>query len=138
MTPHRWIRRKDGTVDLYIAGMIVGRITTQHGARTVYWQGGYSGGPAASKAEAKRLVLRAVLAPRVKGEAKAAAVATSILWSEFRVNDLCGLCGNRGVIDARAQRAPSGAACGALHYCICPNGRALKAQGADRAEWLRR
>jgi hypothetical protein len=55
---------------------------------------------------------------------------------EFAVNGLCGLCGNAGVVDARGQRGPAGQPCGALHYCVCPNGRTLKAHGAPKAEWL--
>lgn len=47
-------------------------------------------------------------------------------WREFLRNDLCSLCGNRGVIDTRGMKSPAGVDCGDVHYCICPNGRAWK------------
>jgi len=59
-------------------------------------------------------------------------------WEEFVVNGLCGLCGNAGVVDKRGQRSPAGYPCGALHYCVCPNGRKLKEQSAPKEEWLAR
>jgi hypothetical protein len=41
----------------------------------------------------------------------------------------CGLCGNTGVIDTRLRvLTPLGQPCGVRRFCICPNGRALKAQ----------
>lgn len=39
---------------------------------------------------------------------------------------ICGLCGNSGRIDTRGKAKVSGADCGVLGYCICPNGRAMK------------
>lgn len=48
------------------------------------------------------------------------------LWTEFTVDNLCGLCGNWGVNDTRGKKTPAGYECGAIFYCICPNGRALK------------
>lgn len=53
-------------------------------------------------------------------------------WLEFMVNGLCSLCGNRGVIDSRGVQSFAGVECGGLHYCICPNGRALKAHKIDK------
>lgn len=39
---------------------------------------------------------------------------------------ICGLCGNQGVIHTDAT-TPSGVALGKQkHYCICPNGQALR------------
>jgi hypothetical protein len=53
------------------------------------------------------------------------------LWLEFVRKDLCGLCGNLGVIDTRATAvSPVGVRCGDLHFCICPNGRQLKESSA--------
>lgn len=58
------------------------------------------------------------------------------LWMEFiSKDDLCGLCGQFGVIDTRGLKSPAGWPCGGLFFCICPNGRALKQQGADLASW---
>lgn len=36
--------------------------------------------------------------------------------------DVCGLCGNSGVLDTRGVRSPLGVECGVVAYCICPNG----------------
>lgn len=56
------------------------------------------------------------------------AAETRELWSnEFIVNNLCGLCGNKGVIDTRGHTfSNAGIACGGKFFCICPNGRTLK------------
>lgn len=50
------------------------------------------------------------------------------LWlDEFVHKDLCGLCGNRGIIDTRHSAiSPAGVRCGGTFLCICPNGRAMK------------
>jgi len=48
----------------------------------------------------------------------------------------CTLCGNCGVIDTRGVRTPAGLAVGRLNYCCCPNGLALRRQGADLEWWL--
>lgn len=77
MTPHRWIRRRSGLVQLYVNGVVVGCVRrvgcvsddsdmwrAEHGCFGQEWP---------TKAEAKRALLRAVMAPRVKGEAKAPA-----------------------------------------------------------------
>lgn len=58
------------------------------------------------------------------------------LWLEFIVDGHCSLCGNKGVIDTLGMTTPAGKDVGSLHYCICPNGRALKRQDADKEEWL--
>jgi hypothetical protein len=57
-------------------------------------------------------------------------------WEEFLVNNMCSLCGQVGIVDTRGIRTPASFECGGLHYCICPNGRALKAQNAPKEEWL--
>jgi hypothetical protein len=57
-------------------------------------------------------------------------------WGEFVVHNMCSLCGQIGIIDTRGIRTPANFECGGLHYCICPNGRALKAQKADKLRWL--
>lgn len=59
------------------------------------------------------------------------------LWREF-LHPLqhCGLCGNVGVIDTRGQvYTPAGYDVGVLAFCICPNGRSLKEQGAAIHWW---
>lgn len=50
------------------------------------------------------------------------------LWAdEFINNDLCGLCGNSGVIDTRHTAvSAAGVNSGGRFFCICPNGRAMK------------
>ena len=54
-------------------------------------------------------------------------------WLEFLAPPAqplyCGLCGNSGVVDTRGHvRSPRGQECGVRAFCICPNGRAAKAQ----------
>lgn len=52
-------------------------------------------------------------------------------WFEFLSNSCCGLCGNSGVLDTRGKvKTPRGEDCGIRAFCICPNGRALKAEHA--------
>lgn len=58
------------------------------------------------------------------------------LWMEFLVRQMCSLCGQSGIIDTRGIKTPANFECGGLHYCICPNGRALKAKNAPKLEWL--
>ena len=49
------------------------------------------------------------------------------LWAEeFIVGCLCGLCGNTGIIHSKAK-SPAGIPVSGEFFCICPNGRALKA-----------
>lgn len=57
---------------------------------------------------------------------------TEDLWLEFMSsNDLCGLCGQHGIVDTRGlMRSPAGVECGVKTFCICPNGRQLKAEHA--------
>ena len=41
--------------------------------------------------------------------------------------DLCGLCGNTGMIDTtNSAVSPMGIKAGGRYFCICPNGRAMK------------
>ncbi len=52
------------------------------------------------------------------------------IWLEFLTPEqMCGLCGQSGVIDTRPLNlhTPAGTPCGVKRYCICPNGRALLA-----------
>lgn len=51
------------------------------------------------------------------------------LWWEFLhpIKHLCGLCGNRGIIDTVGKvQSNAGVSCGIRAFCICPNGRAMK------------
>ena len=59
------------------------------------------------------------------------------LWEEFQSSkDLCGLCGQTGVVNTLARMwSPGGVACGVLTYCICPNGRTKKEGRADLIVW---
>lgn len=59
----------------------------------------------------------------------------SEFWKEFNgPQGLCGLCGNSGVIDTRGRVfSAAGVSCGVLAFCLCPNGRAFKAGGANLA-----
>jgi hypothetical protein len=66
----------------------------------------------------------------------AAQAPAPVDWMEFCVKNMCSLCGQAGVIDTRGIRTPANFECGGLHYCICPNGRALKAGSAPKEEWL--
>lgn len=52
--------------------------------------------------------------------------------AEYAPLGACCLCGNIGVIDTRdSVRTPGGLHCGAKVFCLCPNGRALKAAGVQ-------
>jgi hypothetical protein len=43
--------------------------------------------------------------------------------------DVCGLCGNRGVLDTRGRAySPRGQPVGGLFWCICPNGQTIRQQ----------
>src|SRR5262245_25599314 len=56
----------------------------------------------------------------------------ALIWLEFvhPKHKICGLCGSRGIIDTRGSTTTSaGVECGVRRYCICPEGRALKATG---------
>lgn len=64
--------------------------------------------------------------------------AMGISWMEY-VNsnyNICGLCGNSGVVDTRKIATAAGIDVGGLHYCVCPNGRALKRLGVNLEEHL--
>lgn len=52
-------------------------------------------------------------------------------WLEYYYADHCTLCGNRGQIDTRGVRTAAGVEVGRVNYCICPNGQALRAGGAE-------
>lgn len=52
-------------------------------------------------------------------------------WLDFYCADHCTLCGNWGWIDTRGTRTPAGVEVGRVNYCICPNGQALRAGGAE-------
>ena len=52
-------------------------------------------------------------------------------WLDFYCADHCTLCGNWGWIDTRGVRTPAGVPVGRVNYCICPNGQALRAGGAE-------
>lgn len=46
--------------------------------------------------------------------------------------NLCGLCGNVGVIDTRGRVfSAAGVECGVLRYCLCVNGRTWKKAKAN-------
>jgi hypothetical protein len=68
------------------------------------------------------------------------------LWLNFlnHEHNLCGLCGNTGIIDTRGLvHSPAGVECGVCQYCICPNGRAAKERRWERSTeaaraWLER
>ena len=62
-------------------------------------------------------------------------VKNSELWREFVYPGtlLCGLCGNRGILDTRGRVSSyGGVPCGVRVPCICPNGRAIK-KAEDKA-----
>lgn len=59
-------------------------------------------------------------------------------WLKHYSTQHCTLCGNRGVIDSRGVQTPAGYPVGRLNYCICPNGQALRDQGADLEARLRK
>jgi len=47
--------------------------------------------------------------------------------SEFCPKGHCCICGNSGVVDTRGKVfTAAGFECGALVYCVCPNGRVQK------------
>jgi hypothetical protein len=63
-------------------------------------------------------------------------VASYMLAMYTHERGICTLCGNRGVVDTRGVRSPAGLEAGRLNYCLCPNGMALRGQGADLPHWL--
>lgn len=57
--------------------------------------------------------------------------AKNMWWEFLHEKGLCGLCGNHGIVDTRRNMfTPAGVECGVRRFCICPNGRAMKKQGA--------
>lgn len=58
-------------------------------------------------------------------------------WLDFLgAHDLCGLCGNSGIIDTRGDvESAAGVACGVRRFCICPNGRVMKEKRAAIDLW---
>ena len=52
-------------------------------------------------------------------------------WLEYYCADHCTLCGNRGWLDTTGTRTAAGVLVGRVNYCICPNGQALRAGGAE-------
>ena len=60
--------------------------------------------------------------------------SASDVWLEFCVDDLCGLCGNSGVV-----RTQWSAADPRMHfveaYCICPIGRGWKRVNEGLTKW---
>jgi hypothetical protein len=52
-------------------------------------------------------------------------------WLDYYCADHCTLCGNHGWIDTTGMRTPAGVHVGRVNYCICPNGQALRAGGAE-------
>lgn len=68
------------------------------------------------------------------------------LWHEFmvRVKDparpessypVCGLCGNTGIIRTVGVVTPNGIPVDTIErFCICPNGRAMKAERENRGD----
>jgi hypothetical protein len=56
---------------------------------------------------------------------------TDYWLKHYLVEGLCGLCGNRGIIDASHITTATGHPVGRKHWCICPNGQALRAQVGD-------
>ncbi len=50
-------------------------------------------------------------------------------WLAHYCGDVCTLCGNTGRLDTRSARSPLGVPVGRVHYCLCPNGQAMRAVG---------
>ncbi len=56
-------------------------------------------------------------------------------WSAYYVHPgltICVLCGNSGIIHTEAVRSPTGLRVGGAHYCICPNGQAMRIGSASK------
>ena len=78
-----------------------------------------------------------------RGLAKDLCVAIRVLrasWKQFlNPLDLCGLCGQHGVIDTVGHViTPAGVDAGIRMHCVCPNGLAFKAAGVSVEELLQR
>ena len=46
--------------------------------------------------------------------------------------NMCSLCGQRGIIDTRGVKTPAGVEAGRLNWCLCPNGQAMREQAGER------
>ncbi len=46
--------------------------------------------------------------------------------------NMCSLCGQRGIIDTRGVETPAGFPAGRLNWCLCPNGQAMREQAGER------
>ena len=58
-------------------------------------------------------------------------------YEEYGKQGHCCLCGNHGFIDTRGKAfTPAGFECGAVVFCICPNGRAWKKQDPKALECM--
>ena len=82
----------------------------------------------------RSIVDRAVRKYNRQQSATAAKFDVIDLWyEEFVSNNLCGLCGNRGLISTQVRSA-DGVECGFTDKpCICPNGRAIKKASTDES-----
>jgi hypothetical protein len=47
-------------------------------------------------------------------------------------DNMCSLCGQRGIIDTRGVQTPAGYPAGRLNWCLCPNGQAMREQAGER------
>lgn len=58
-------------------------------------------------------------------------------WLEHYVRrQMCSLCGQSGILDTRATAiTTTGLRCGEVHFCICPNGQAMRASGIEARSW---
>lgn len=67
---------------------------------------------------------------------------TDYWYKHYMSKGHCSLCGNSGHLDTRGVKTPTGMRVGQLHFCICPNGQALRETRRDtdviavlREEW---
>jgi hypothetical protein len=60
------------------------------------------------------------------------AAVTDYWHQHYTRKGVCCLCGNSGVLDTRGVRTPAGIECGALAFCICPNGQTMRAVDAEQ------
>jgi len=58
-------------------------------------------------------------------------VAVTQYWLDHYLGrNVCALCGNSGRLDTtQSARSPRGESVGRVHYCLCPNGQAMRAHG---------
>lgn len=63
---------------------------------------------------------------------------TQYWLDHYTPHGFCCLCGNWGFFDTRfVLRTPAGTSCGALSYCLCPNGQALRERNVDLEQCVR-